>query len=95
LKETNQPTHLLWRDKRFPRSTALSLSIYASLLPILALRAATRTKYEPTHKYKLCLDALPIDSTQGMALMKAMSKESDIDSMWRSNIKLESLFKIG
>ncbi len=93
--EDKVPTYLIWQGKRIPRSTVMGLSIYASIMPIIALRAVFFAKKDPTRSFKLCLDALPNNSKLGMELMKAMNKEEEIALMWEQNVELGARFEIG
>ena len=89
------PTHLLWNGKRIDRSTVLGLSVYAGILPLIALRAEMITGDETNKKIKLCLDNLPKNSLLGMSLMKEFKDEQMIADMWKQNMIDGTSFEVG
>lgn len=91
----NSPTHLLWNGKRIDLSTVLGLSVYAGILPLIALRTEIITSKEPLKKIKLCLDNLPKNSLLGMNLMKEFKDEPMIADMWRQNMVDGTSFEVG
>ena len=91
----NIPTHLLWNEKRIDRSTVLGLSVYAVMLPLIALRAEMITAKETDKKIKLCLDNLPKNSLLGMSLMEELKDEKMIAEMWNQNMIDGTSFEVG
>ncbi len=91
----NVPTHLKWKGNRLDRATVLGLSTYASILPIIALRAEILTNSLPIKKIKLCLDKLPNNFSLGMDLMKEFKDEPMIAEMWKENMKRGATFEVG
>ena len=91
----NIPTHFRWNNERIDRATVLGLSTYASILPIIALRAEMLTRGSETSKIKLCLDNLPNNSDWGMDLMRALGDDPKIAPMWRENMSHGATFEIG
>ena len=66
IKE-NSPVSLVWNGYVYSRANTLGISLYAGMLPIIALRVKTRlvsTKQSEKH-VKLLLDRLPLDFDAG------------------------------
>jgi hypothetical protein len=83
--EGNTPVSLLWNDDVYPRANVLGISLYAGMLPIVALRAKMRLEAtkQPEKHVKLCLDRLPLDAEAGIRLLNAFYQDDDIGAMWR------------
>ena len=91
------PTSLKWNGYIYPLSHALGLSLYAMMLPIIALKSE-KLSYGNTHdvtKIKLCLDALPLSSIEGIELMAALNAEPHIAKMWHENGRRGFSFEVG
>ncbi|NNE89437.1 MAG: hypothetical protein HKN27_15320 [Silicimonas sp.] len=94
--EDGKPTHLLWNGHSYPRDTALGLSIYANMLPIIGLQSARLCKNEYPKHMKLALDQLPHCSERGTSFMDALlGSDKDIQSMWDRNRKWGHTFELG
>lgn len=91
----NSPENLIWNGHKFHRSTTLGLSLYASILPLIGLRAEILTYGSETNKIKLCLDALPHNSEMGMKLMEGMRNEPQIAEMWKQNMERGAEYEVG
>ena len=89
------PTHFIWNKKRIDRATVLGLSTYASILPLIALRAEMITRQSKISKIRLCLDNLPNNSSWGMNLMKELKDDPKIAPMWAENMSHGATFEVG
>ena len=89
------PTHLNWNGERLDRSSVLGLSLYTSILPLIALRAEIITRVQQNRTIRLCLDPLPNNSKLGMELMGVMKEEKDIAKMWKENRERNARFEVG
>lgn len=89
------PEKYLWNGHSFHRSTALGLSVYSAILPLIGLRAEILTRGSDTNKIKLCLDPLPHESENGMKFMNQMSTINEIAIMWKENQARGKQFEIG
>lgn len=95
--ENGSPVALSWNNNIYPRSNVLGISLYAGLLPILALRAKMRLEaVQQREKHvKLCLDRLPLDANAGIRLLNAFHQDDDIGEMWRDNCSGGYSFQTG
>jgi hypothetical protein len=91
--EGSTPTSLLWNGNVYPRSNVLGISLYAGLLPIIALRAKTRLEgsRQPVKHIKVCLDNLPLDAEAGTLLLNQFYQDDDIMAMWKENMRKRSV----
>jgi hypothetical protein len=85
ILEGTTPKSLRFNGHTYALTRALGLMVYAAMLPILGLRAAVVNREKRNVLIKLCLDALPFSSEEGLQLIAALSKHSDINSMWQAN----------
>jgi hypothetical protein len=83
VRETT-PVSLEWNGDVYPRSNVLGISLYAGMLPIVALQARIRLEAarQKEKHVKLCLDRLPLDAVAGMRLLNAFHLDDDIGAMW-------------
>lgn len=94
--EGKVPTHLLWNGDRYPQATVLGLCVYASILPIIALRAATICKGSEVKHIKIALDHLPHCSERGTRLLNALlDNDQNLREMWSQNQKYGHSFELG
>lgn len=95
--EGSTPISLSWNGNVYPRSNVLGISLYAGMLPIIALRAKTRLEHSEQHvrHVKVCLDNLPLDAEAGSLLLNEFSKDDDIMAMWRENMRSGFTFETG
>lgn len=90
------PTHLNWNGNRYSRNNVLGLCVYASILPIIGLHAATICRDSDVSKIKIALDQLPYCSHRGTLLMNAiLDNDIDIREMWNRNHKYGHTFELG
>jgi hypothetical protein len=90
-----KPKSLIWEDHTFDLKDALGISIYSSILAIIAMRFSIFAKNQKKHNIIFFLDSLPKITSAGMKLMKAISMNSDVSEKWLSNTKYGVSFEIG
>ena len=94
--ERTSPKQLNWKDHTFDVSSALGLSLYAGVLPLIGLRAAIVCKDSPIKKIKIAMDHLPHCSVKGSELINALFEaDPDISKMWQSNLSEGFSFQTG
>lgn len=94
--EDNIPTHLIWNGDRYPRDTVLGLCVYASMLPIIGLKAAIVCKGSEVKHIKIALDHLPHCSERGTRLLNAfLDSDKYLSEMWSQNQKYGHSFESG
>ena len=82
--EGTTPVAFEWNGNIYPRANALGISLYAGILPLVALRAKIRLENagQQEKDVKLCLDRLPLDAEAGIRLLKAFLVDDEIAEMW-------------
>jgi hypothetical protein len=95
ITEKQKPKTLIWKGKSFELKHALGISVYSSMLALIGMMFAAYFKNNPQYnRIIFALDSLPIDSANGMELMKAISFTSDSKEMWYQNLQYGIKFQV-